>query len=221
MKIRISSMTYLSAAKLFLFCLIFSLDMHVNAQQRQLRKKKNSALFQAVDAYRQAKRLERDLSLSESAVSDQTKELTRELHEAQTEAGKNPSGFFTREQHMDEDLLRQAQRETRRDARLVAQAKDEMRDDQAYLAGAIHGDQDEPSLHDIPVVAAGDWLSSKCPGMLCARATNHGYLPAFCALSEPGEVRAREGATLRSHTYRSGMRVVAGHASMGELLGSA
>jgi hypothetical protein len=180
-----------------LLCISIVLDTRVSAQVSQTRTKKNSVLFQAIDAFRQAKRLERDLALSESSVSDQTKELTRELHEAQSEAGKNPSSFFTREQKLDEQLLRQAQQETQRDARLVAQAKDEMRDDQAYLSSAFQGDDDGPSLHSIPVEPAGEWLSSKCPGMLCVRATTFGYLPAFCALSDPSEVRLRGVSPVR------------------------
>ena len=76
-------------------------------------------LYQAIDAFRQAKKLERSLSDSEDAVNSQTAELRRDLQQARVSAGTNPSDLFTREQRLDEQLLRQAQQETRRDAELV------------------------------------------------------------------------------------------------------
>jgi hypothetical protein len=174
------------------FIFLFLQDPVHSQLSPSARNPKNSVLFQAIDAYRQAKKLEQQLSASESAVSGQTQELTRELNDAKVAAGKFPSEYFEREQNLDQQLLSQAEDETQRDARLVSQAQSEMQQDREYLENAFDYDPgaEEPSLQNIlpSADAPTEWLSMKCPGMLCARAVSFDYLPQFCALSEPSEV---------------------------------
>ena len=57
------------------------------------------------------------------AVGAQTKELRTELQKAKaTAATTGQSTYFKKEERLDEQLMRQADRETRRDKRLVSQA---------------------------------------------------------------------------------------------------
>ena len=81
-------------------------------------------LQKAVDAYRQARTLDDQLKRSEHAVEKQTKQLRKELKQTKVAAASANTKAFRQEVRMDEDLLNQAESETRRDKRLVRQVID-------------------------------------------------------------------------------------------------
>ncbi|KAJ1490175.1 hypothetical protein T484DRAFT_1884474, partial [Baffinella frigidus] len=104
------------------------------ASAGERRRGDGKLLNQAVDAFRQASHLEKALKRSETAVAAQTKELRTELQKAKaTAATTGQSDYFKREERLDEQLMRQADRETKRDKRLVSQAEKEMRGDRKFL----------------------------------------------------------------------------------------
>jgi hypothetical protein len=87
-----------------------------------------------MDAFKQASALEKELKQSEKAVSLQTQELRKELAKAKATAQTTgQSSYFRKEEKLDEDLMRQAEKETRRDRKLVAQAEQEMQGDKKFL----------------------------------------------------------------------------------------
>jgi hypothetical protein len=94
----------------------------------------NALLDQAMDAFKQASELEKELKRSEESVSAQTQELRKELAKAKATARTTgQSSYFRREEKLDEDLMRQAEKETARDRKLVAQAESEMQGDKKFL----------------------------------------------------------------------------------------
>jgi hypothetical protein len=94
----------------------------------------NALLDQAMDAFQQASELEKELKRSEQSVSAQTQELRKELAKAKATARTTgQSSYFRKEEKLDEDLMRQAEKETARDRKLVAQAESEMQGDKKFL----------------------------------------------------------------------------------------
>lgn len=81
------------------------------------------------------------------------------------------------EEHIDQKLLRSAERETRRDSGLVRQAHDEIQEDKHFLDEA-YGVKDADADMDIETVQG-----NKCPLFTCALAKVSGAAPTHCTHS--------------------------------------